>query len=462
MSNPLVDPQQPSLKKILGYSSLFAATIGGVASQSSFVSLLNGAGTGGAPFFAAILLAFILTLSYVFSYLELSLMMPKAGGPGTYATVALGHFPSIIIVLAAYVFASPFGVVAELNLLEQIVHTVFPSAFSHIGLIVLTLLTIFNFMGINIFASVQTTIVYVLIVVTLLVGFSGLNGTGAKGASPAELSYEFGKLDVSVFNLMVLVLWSFAGLEYVCPLLEESKRPEKNLPKAMISAAFLLLVIYSLIAYAGMRQLTSSQLSDSEIPHALLVNTMFGNTGKWLIMVFAFTSTSCVVNAVIAGIARMMYGMAHHKELPSIFKKLHPRWDTPWVGILFVFLSIAIPMLLLGNSKDLVLISLISAASLWLVGYIMAHVDVMVLRKKYRKTRRPFKTPLYPLPQIIGILGMGYAIFKNSPSPDMSIKVYFNTGLMVGIAALYAFFWVRFKMECKLFETEPMDEAIAD
>src|ERR1700712_52407 len=95
----LTQVNNPSLKKALGFSSLFVVAMGGVTSQGSFVAILNGAGTGGAPFFIAMLLAGVLTFSYAFSYLELSLMMPKAGGPGTYTTVASGHFPAIILVL---------------------------------------------------------------------------------------------------------------------------------------------------------------------------------------------------------------------------------------------------------------------------------------------------------------------------------------------------------------------------
>ena len=95
---------------------------------------------------------------------------------------------------------------------------------------------------------------------------------------------------------------------------------------------------------------------------------------------------------------------------------------------------------------------LISAATLWLMAYIVAHINVMVLRKKYPAFIRPFKTPLYPLPQIIGILGMGYAILNNSPSPEMTIKVYTNAALIVVIISLYSFFWVRFKIKKKLFE----------
>ena len=57
---------------------------------------------------------------------------------------------------------------------------------------------------------------------------------------------------------------------------------------------------------------------------------------------------------------------------------------------------------------------------------------------------------------------MCYAIWNNSPLQEMTSKVYLNAGLIVCIIAIYAFFWVKFKMKKRLFEIEPIDEAIAD
>jgi len=454
--------RQPSLKKVLGISSLFVVAMGGVTSQGSFVAILNGAGTGGASFLIAMLLASALTFSYVFSYLELSLMMPKAGGPGTYTTVASGHFPAIILVLGGYLAVAVFGGIVEFMLLDHVLDSVFPGVFSHIGLVLLILLTQLNILGINIFASVQNFIVYVLLVATFVIGFAGLGGDAVKGIGAARFWQQLGHTNGSIFTLTVLAMWAFAGLEYVCPLIEEAKQPQKNLPKAMLAASVMLIVVYGLIAFAGMRQVPVADLAGSEVPHWLLVKALFGKVGGFIIVVFAVTATSSTANAAIASVARMLYGMAHHKQLPPVFKKIHPRWDTPWFGLLFFFILIAVPLTIFNKAPGYLLVLIISAASLWLMAYVIAHINVIVLRKRYPKFKRPFKTPLYPLPQIIGIIGMAYAIWNNSPSLQMAKKVYLNEGLIVGILAIYAFFWVKFKMKKGLFEAEPIDEAIAD
>jgi amino acid transporter len=451
-----------SLKKALGFPSLFAVAIGAVTAQSSFVSLLNGTGQGGSAFLLALLLAFALTLCYCFTFLELSLMMPKAGGMGTYTAVSAGHFISIGVVLGGYVAVVPFSSPAELLLLEKIVALVYPGTFPHLGMALLLLFTALNLLGIDIFSSVQNMVVYTLLVALLVIGITGITGAKAHEPGIREIGGLLTTSGGPVLSLMVLALWSFAGLEFMCPFIEETKNPQKNLPRTMLLGAAMLLLVYGLLAIAALRNISPSTLAASETPHWLLVESLFGKSAGFVMVVFAITATSCVTNTVIAGIPRMMYGMARQGQLPAMFGRLHPRWKSPWYGIVAVFLMTAIPLVLLAGSKDFILLMLISAATFWLVAYIVAHINVMILRKRYPEYARPFSTPFYPLPQVAGILGMGIAIWYNSPSPELSRQVYLNSALMFILISGYAFFWVKYKMRKGVLETEPIDEALSE
>ena len=105
---------------------------------------------------------------------------------------------------------------------------------------------------------------------------------------------------------------------------------------------------------------------------------------------------------------------------------------------------------------------LISAASCWLLTYIIAHINLIVLRYKYPKHSRPFQSPMFPWLQIAGITGMGFAFINCAPTPDLRSKIYLNTALFIGLSAAYAFFWVKHKMKKGLFEAEPIEQAIKD
>ena len=230
----------------------------------------------------------------------------------------------------------------------------------------------------------------------------------------------------------------------------------------MFWASVTMLFAYSLIAFTAMRQVPAAQLANTDIPHWVLGKALFGNAGKIIIVVLAITTTSGLISSALAAIPRLLYGMAHHKQLPPIFMRLHRKWKTPWFGILFLSVLITIPMLIFGKNPDALLTLLISAASCWLLTYIIAHIDLIVLRKKYPKHQRPFKSPMFPLVQVVGIAGMAYAFFNNAPTPELRLKVYINTFLFIGGTATFAFFWVKYKMKKGLFETEDIEQAIKD
>jgi amino acid transporter len=454
-SNP-----QPTLKRVLGLRSLFAVAVGTVVAQVAFVSVLQGVGMGGANFFVALVIGFILALFYVFTFSELALMLPKAGSISMYTEVSIGHFPAIIAVVAGYVAPAIFGLPAELFLLEAIFDALFPGVFSHLGLIILIGLTILNVLGVDFFSNVQSFLAYFMIMALLLVGVVGMTNVYPEGGSMTSLMEGFKKLDFSILNLSMLALWAFVAFEYVCPMVEETQNPEKNIPRSMIFAAVALLIIYSLVALAGYLAVPGGELASSDVPHYILVISLFGNGGKFVLAVLVLTATCSTINTALATVPRMLFGMAHNEQVPSVFMKVHPRAKTPWVGILFIASIITIPYLIFKNAQDVILVMVISAATVWLIAYIIAYINLIILRRKYPDFERPFKSPFYPWAQIIGIIGMIFMIINNSPTPEMTLQVYRNAGLIILLAAIYAGFWVKFKMKKGLFEPEPIDKAL--
>lgn len=450
------------LKKVLGFGSLFIITIGLVVSQASVVSILQGAGLGGGTFFIAIFIAFILTICYIATYSELALMMPKAGSISTYTAVSIGHFSAIIAAISAYVAPAIFAGPAELLLLQHVLDSIAPGSFTHIALLLLWVFTILNILGIDLFASIQSFISYTMLVTLLVIGFAGFTITTPHGTAAIQIWQDLRHSGSSVFSLILVALWPFISFEVVCDLIEEAKNPQKHLPKAMFIASITMLFVYSLIAFTAMRQVPAAQLANTDIPHWVLGKALFGNAGKIIIAVLAITTTSGLISSALAAIPRLLYGMAHHKQLPAIFMRLHPKRKTPWFGILVLSGLITIPMLIFGKNPDALLMLLISAASCWLLTYIIAHIDLIVLRKKYPKHQRPFKSPMFPLLQVVGIAGMAYAFVNNAPTPELRLKVYINTALFIGSTAVFAFLWVKYKMKKGLFEAEAIEQAIKD
>ncbi len=450
------------LKRALGVFAVFAAALGGAASQTSIVGLLNAAGIGGGTFLLAFLIALLLAISYVMSFSELSVMMPKAGGMSTYTAVSFGHFPAIIVTLVGTIGPAIFAAPAEFLLLDKLMHVMYPGIMAHPSLILWTLFTILNILGVNIFSGAQKILSYVMLIALVVIGFYGFGFDSAKGVPMQEIWHGFKLVNAGLFSLIMLAVWPLVGLESTCTLAEETKNPGKNMPGGLFLALGALFVAYFIYAFGAIKVMPAKDLATSEIPHWLFAQAMFGKAGRIIILILGIATTSVGMNGTIAAQGRLLFGMSHHHQLPPVFKSVHPKWRTPWVSLITIYVLSSASLLLFGNMPGFILIMIISASSAFLMVYIIAHINVIVLRFKYPHFKRPFKTPWYPLPQVIGIAGMVYALIYNSPSAALANKVYINSAVLVGAAVIYAFFRVKYVMKNRLFKPEPIEQAISD
>ena len=120
---------------------------------------------------------------------------------------------------------------------------------------------------------------------------------------------------------------------------------------------------------------------------------IFGEAGKWwmgLIMIGASLGT---LNAVLAGVPRILYGMALTRQVPRAFGYLLPSTRAPAVGIVAMAL-IAILMNQFDATTGGTFIELILAGVLgWVTAYFLINVTVIVLRMREPRASRPYRTP---------------------------------------------------------------------
>jgi len=447
------------LKRTLGFRSLLAVAVGLVVSQGVMTIMLQGAGFAGYGFFIAIFIGYSLTVCCALTFSELSLMFPSAGSLSVYTQKAIGHFPAIMAVYSGYVVIALLALSAELIILDLLIASLFPDIFPPliIAFTVLIALTIMNVLGVDIFAKIQSVLAYAMIVALLILSLTALFGIGAPRPTDIQMSVELNPMGWGVFTLAALAAWGFIGSEFVCPLIEEAKEPEKNIPKAMIAGLTIIFVVHCLYCAGALLYVPQETLISSGLPHLEYAKAVFGDTGILFLAIAAITATCSTVNSTLAAVPRMLYGMAENKQTFSIFKQLHSKYQTPWIAIIFIAAITGIPMLIYGSSADTILLLLSGGAISWLVAYIIANIDVMVLRKKYPMANRPFKTPFYPLPQILGILGMLYAIYYAPPTPEMAKDIFTIAGSVLLFGAILSALWVKIVMKKGLFEVDSFD-----
>jgi amino acid transporter len=458
-----VTDQVGRLSGSLGFWSLLAVGVGLVVSQGVMVIMLQGAGFGGYGFIVTILLAYLLALAYVFSFAELTLMFRSPGSLATFTEVAIGNFPAIVAVFSGYLVVAMFALSAELVLVELMLIEVTGLSLPP-GLLLLALLatfTVLNILGVDIFATAQSVLSFVMVATIALLGIVAITGIGLP--RPQELLTEsVGPFSGSMLALLAIAIWGFVGLEFACPLVKETHDPARTIPRAMIYGATVILGIYMLYCIGALLYVPTETLASSPLPHYEYVKAVLGDAGLIVLMVAAFTATCSTVNTSLAAVPRMIYGMAQNGQTFAALGSLHPRYGTPWAAILLVAVATALPILFYGVNADAILLLLVGAAIAWLIAYVIVHVDVIVLRRRYPDMARPFKTPFYPLPQILGIAGMLYAIRYASPAPELTAKVFAVAGFTLLAGCVMAAVWVKFVMRKGLFEPEPAERHVED
>ena len=225
----------------------------------------------------------------------------------------------------------------------------------------------------------------------------------------------------------------------------------KNIPRAMRLSIFAIFAIFAAFAYGATLFLDTETLLSSPIPYLDYANGVFGPTGLTIATIMALTATCSTVNTIFAALPRMLHGMAENKQAFPQLKAVN-RFHVPWVGVVMMAVLTCIPFLVMDIDSLIVLV--IAATTSYLLAYIIAHINVIVLRRRLPNYQRPYRTPFYPLPQILGIVAMVYVAMNNSPAPEMTQLVYSIAGGMLAVISLIAAVWVKFYMKKGLFEAD--------
>ncbi len=436
----------------LGLRALVATAVGVVVVQSTMISMLNGAGLGAINYLAAIGLAALLALSYVLSFAELALMLPRAGSVSAYTQVALGPGLAIVAALSGYVAVALLGIPAELILVDTLLGQLAPQLTQWVGqpsLLLLALFCVLNLQGIDMFARIQSGLVATMFTGILLLGAIGL-AQGDASALASTAPFE----PAAALSLVALAIWGLVGLEFVCPMIGEARAPARDVPRAMFIGLALIVVAYGLYCAAGIATLAPEGLL-AATPHMDLAVAIVGPAARIGFGLLAILGSATLLNTVLASVSRMIQGMAQSGQLPAFLGRENRR-GAPAPALAALALAIAAVRIPLGMDAGSILTLTVAAAGCWLIAYIIAHLDLIVLRYRLAAAPRPFRSPWFPLPQVFGIVGMAYIFANISPTPELAGPIYRNVATMLGITCAYSLFWTLFVIRRNPFKAEPL------
>jgi APA family basic amino acid/polyamine antiporter len=297
------------------------------------------------------------------------------------------------------------------------------------GALVIVLLVGLNIIGIREAASLNIVLAVIDFATQLLLVLLGFFLV----FSPSILveNVDFGTTPTwSNFLLAIPVgMIAYTGIETVSNLAEEARDPARNVPRAYLLTAVAVFAIFFTLPAIALSALpvvngeTLLGLPPEDGGYAndpvLGVVDNLGVSGTLLdalriyVGVLAATILFIATNAGVIGASRITYAMSGYRQLPEVFRRLHPRFKTPWVSLV-VFAGLASILTLLPGEVDF-LGTMYSFGAM--LSFAIAHVSVIALRYKRRDEElvfrgRPnlrFRGVDWPLFAFLGAVGTGLA-----------------------------------------------------
>lgn len=163
----------------------------------------------------------------------------------------------------------------------------------------------------------------------------------------------------------------------------------------------------------------------------------------------------------MAAVPRILYGMALDGALPRIFAYLHPRFKTPVFGI---FVAVMIPCLhtfAIQGDLDRIIPLVLAAVCSWGTAYLLVTISVILLRIRRPDLHRAYRSPFFPLPQIISSVGIILAIIYITPPGMNKSDVYIPFIIMLSLTASYALIWTVFVQKVNPFKPVPVEQVLS-
>lgn len=448
-------------KKKLGLPSVVSTGVGLIVATSCLMSLGQGAGNVGVVFIIAMLIACALNILTAMSLAELNALMPNlSGGLAQYTLACLGPLPTIVSMIGGYLICNSLAASVEAamfgNVLTELLGLPMPS--TAVSVTIIVLLVVVNLFGVDMFAKIQGIVAYSLIVSLVIMGIIGAvgAGTGQVVEQPAALTTDIGE----IMGMVSVAFWLFIGVEFIIPIARDVRDAKKNIPRGMITSLLAVLVMQIFMVLGFRNYVPWAELTTSTAPHMLYGMNLLGNVGRiWMALVSILAAVS-TLNSVINSLGHICLGMAKLGMLPGIFGKTNRR-GAPVAGILLIGIGIFfVASTGLATTSQISFVLLVGSV-FWMVSYIIAHCNVLIMRRKMPKAPRSFRTPFAPVTPVIGIIGTAYMIFAISPEPDTRNRIWLFAAVIFTVLCIYAVLWIKLKMKIPVFRSIPIEKVMA-
>src|SRR6476659_9598657 len=470
------------LRRILGPAQLTALGVGAIIGTGIFILTGVAAHDRTGP---ALMLSFVLAgLACVFAalcYAEFASMVPVAGSAYTYAYATLGelfawiigwdlvleyavgsatvahgwsaHFQEFIPIFHEGLSFIPAKLpeafrTAPINYCVNVgagcPHTGFVPTGSYFDLpavLITFILTIVLVKGIKESATFNAIMVAIKLVIVVMVigigiflinpanwhpfapfGYTGVSffghtifGETAKGGEP-----------LGMFAGAAIIFFAYIGFDSVSVHSEEAKNPAKDVPIGIIASLIICTLLYIAVSAVLTGMVPSHDINiDAPVVDA------FKRAGltwmQYLVAAGAMTGITSVLLVMMLSQPRVMLALARDGLVPKgFFGDVHPKFRTPWKSTILTGLFVAA---MAGFIPLSILAEMTSIGTLF--AFVIVCGAVLVMRRTNPDANRPFRTPLVPLLQILGILTCLLLMFSLPAENWYRLIIWLLIGLVI-------------------------------
>ncbi|MEK6275487.1 MAG: amino acid permease [Actinomycetota bacterium] len=428
--------REQRLERVLGTPALFATAYGNVGSSIYYALGVTAVfALGLTPL--VFVIAGLIFAATALTYTEGTVRFPEAGGSSSFARHAFNELVSFgaawaqmlnyIITIAISAFFVPHYLSIFWGPLRENPWDVVGGAIVIVLLVALNVVGVREATGLNVFLAIvdfATQLLLVILGFVLIFSPEILVDNVHWGAAPTWGNF---------FLAIPVAMIAYTGIETVSNLAEEVRDPPRDIPRSIRFVAIAVFAIYFTLPLIALSALPVQKVGDeyrtqlglppeeggfANDPVLGLVKNLdlhgFAlHSLEIYVGLLAATILLVATNAGVIGASRITYSMATYRQLPEVFRRLHPRFKTPWLAIV-VFAGLAsIAVILPGQTTFLGTMYSFGA----MLSFTIAHAAVVALRIRRRDEELVYRARPnlriggidWPLFALLGGLGTGIA-----------------------------------------------------
>ncbi len=437
--------EAPSLIRGLGLLDSVLLLVGGIVGSSIFLTAKDIAGVLPSPALFLLVWVFggVISLFACFAFAEMAAMFPDSGGQYVYMREAYGDFVGFLygwmiftvsnggsIAALAVASAVYMGAIVPVISPEHIVLGIAGFTINRAQLVAVGLIAFMTWMNVvglrrgavlqNLATWAKFLAVAVFVVLGIAIGkgswahFSSSTAAATGGAmggmTPLQLVPAIGVALIAVF-------WAYDGWVYITWVGGEVKNPQKTIPRALMLGIITVAVLYISMNLVYVYAMPYPQIRNYEtIAHASAIRLFSPGAAVWLSLAIAVSCFGAAASCTLSG-GRVYYAMARDGVFFQSMAKVHPRWRTPAVSLIWQGVWSA-ALALSGRYDQLYTYVMF----MMVLSYVAGVLALFLFRWKRPDMPRPYRCTGYPwLPAIYLLVAGAWAVITIFERPKESL-----------------------------------------